>query len=91
MNMSYYGNLMELIEDIKKDCGGYEWYGHKASGNRLNVYFVRKVDGLNTTVCEATFVFEKNLIEGSYVVDEDIYDFSVKTGEKLHHLFARLG
>lgn len=87
MNMSYYGNLMELVTDIKKDCGGYETYSYKAKGNELNIEFICGDD----IICKAVFVFEKNLIEGSYTVGEDIYDFSVKTDEKLHHLFARLG
>lgn len=87
MNMSYYGSLFDLVEDIKKDCGGYETYSYKAKGNQLDIEFFKGDD----IVCKAVFVFEKNLIEGSYVVDEDIYDFSVKTDEVLHHLFARLG
>lgn len=87
MNMSYYGSLFDLVEDIKKDCGGWETYSYKAKGNQLDIEFFLGDD----IVCKAVFVFEKNLIEGSYVVDEDIYDFSVKTDEVLHHLFARLG
>ena len=87
MNMSYYGSLFDLVEDIKKDCGGYETYSYKAKGNQLDIEFFEGDD----IACKAVFVFEKNLIEGSYVVDEDIYDFSVKTDEVLHHLFARLG
>lgn len=87
MNMSYYGSLFDLVEDIKKDCGGWETYSYKAKGNELNIEFFLGDD----IVCEGIFVLGKDLLEGSYVVDEDIYDFSVKTDEKLHHLFARLG
>lgn len=87
MNMSYYGSLFDLVEDIKKDCDGWETYSYKAKGNQLDIEFFEGDD----IVCKAVFVFEKNLIEGSYIVNEDIYDFSVKTDEVLHHLFARLG
>lgn len=87
MNMSYYGNLMELVNDIQIDCGGWDTYTYKAKGNDLSVEFIIHDD----IVCKAVFIFEKNLIEGSYTVGEDIYDFSVKTDEELKHLFARLG
>ena len=87
MNMSYYGSLFDLVEDIKKDCGGYETYSYKAKGNELNIEFFLCDDIL----CKGVFVLGKDLLEGSYIINEDIYDFSVKTDEKLHHLFARLG
>lgn len=87
MYITQYGNLAELVEDIKKDCSGYETYSYKAKGSELNVEFFSG----DNIVCKAVFVFEKNLIEGSYSIDDGVYDFFVKTDEQLHHLFARLG
>lgn len=87
MYITQYENLAELVEDIKKDCGSYETYSYKAKGNELNLEFFSGDD----VVCKGIFVFEKNLIEGSYSTDEGVFDFFVKTDEQLHHLFARLG